>query len=72
MLGGGSAGSNYGGTTNTNNIITNISNVPYANPVYSDFNAPSKAWVYNYAAATAKEMLAYIRGKYTSIPVPGS
>jgi len=72
MLGGGSAGSNYGGTTNTNNVITNISNVPYANPVYSDFNAPSKAWVYNYAAAVSKEMLAYIRGKYTSIPVPGS
>jgi len=72
MLGGGTAGSSYGGTTNTNNVITNISNVPYANPVYSDFNAPAKAWVYHYAAAAAKEMLAYIRGKYSTIPVPGS
>lgn len=72
MLGGGSAGAAYGGSTNSNNIITNISNVPYSNPVYSDFNAPAKAWVYNYAAAVAKEMLAYIRGKYTSLPVPGS
>jgi len=69
MLGGGSAGSGY---LNSNNVITNISNVPYANPVYSTFNAPAKAWVYNYAAAVSKEMLAYIRGKYSTIPVPGS
>jgi hypothetical protein len=55
------------------NLITNISNVPYTNPVYSQINTMGKQWIYQYALAISKEMLGYIRGKYSSgIPAPGS
>lgn len=56
--------------TNTN-LITNTSNVPYNNPVYSTINSVGKTWIRQYSLAIAKEMLAYIRGKYGTIPVPG-
>lgn len=53
-------------------LVTNIGNVPYCNPTYNQINAPGRYWIYEYAAALAKEMLGYIRGKYTTIPIPGA
>lgn len=53
-------------------LITNISNVPYTNPVYSQINTMGRQWIYQYTLATAKEMLGYIRNKYSSVPIPGS
>lgn len=53
-------------------LITNVGEVPYSNPTYSQINSVGKQWVYRYALALAKELLAYVRGKYTSVPVPGS
>lgn len=58
----------YSGSTN---LITNMGNVPYTNPVYSQINAPGRYWIYEYAAALAKETLGYVRGKYQNIPIPG-
>jgi hypothetical protein len=52
--------------------ITNVSNVPYSNPVFSEINSVGKQWIYQYALAICKEMLAYIRGKYNQIPIPGA
>ena len=52
--------------------ITNVSNVPYENPTYSAVNSIGRQWIYKYALALAKESLAYVRGKYTTVPVPGS
>jgi hypothetical protein len=52
--------------------ISNISNVPYQNPVYGSINSIGHQWIYRYALALAKELLAYVRGKYTTVPVPGS
>ena len=52
-------------------LITDVSNVPYTNIVYNTINAPSKQWIYRYTLALTKEMLANVRGKYTSIPIPG-
>lgn len=60
------------GNDNRNNLITNISNVPYQNPVYSQINMVGKQWIKQYALATAKEMLGYVRGKYQTVPVPGT
>jgi len=54
------------------NLITNVGEVPYSNPNYSQINSVGKQWIYQYAVALAKEMLAYIRGKYTTVPIPGS
>ena len=31
-----------------------------------------RQWVFRYTLALAKELLAYVRGKYQTVPVPGS
>jgi hypothetical protein len=54
------------------NIVTNVSNVPYQNPVYSQINSVGKQWIRQYALALVKETLAYVRGKYSQIPIPGA
>jgi hypothetical protein len=53
-------------------MITNVSNVPYENPTYRQINSIGRSWVFEYALALAKEMLGYVRGKYSSLPIPGS
>tara|TARA_R110001592_G_scaffold145690_6_gene369314 strand:+ start:2452 stop:3609 length:1158 start_codon:yes stop_codon:yes gene_type:complete len=54
------------------NVITNISQVPYNNPVYSEINSIGRQWIFEYALALVKEILGYVRGKYNnSIPIPG-
>jgi len=53
-------------------LVTNMSNVPYNNPVYGQINGPGRYWVFEYAVALAKEMLAFIRGKYSVVPIPGA
>ena len=54
------------------NLVTNVSNVPYINPIYSQINSIGKQWIRQYALALCKEMLAYIRGKYSTVPIPGA
>jgi hypothetical protein len=61
---------NYDSGSNT--LITNVSNVPYANPVYGEINSIGKQWVRLYALAAVKEILGYVRKKYTTIPIPGA
>lgn len=63
------------GKINYNNdasLITSISEVPYSNPEYSQINSVGRQWIFNYTLALAKEVLGYIRGKYATVPVPGS
>jgi hypothetical protein len=55
-----------------NNLITDISNVPYENPSYTSVNAPGRYWIFEYTLALAAETLAFIRGKYTQVPIPGA
>ena len=52
--------------------ITNVSDSPYDNPTYSHINSVGRQWIFEYTLALAKEMLGYVRGKYQSIPIPGS
>jgi len=52
--------------------ITNIAEVPYSNPTYSHINSVGRQWVFRYTLALAKEMLGYVRGKYGTVPIPGS
>jgi hypothetical protein len=54
------------------NLITDISNVPYDNPTYSNVNAPGRYWIFEYTLALAAETLGLIRGKYTQVPIPGA
>jgi hypothetical protein len=60
------------GAGSGDNLITDISNVPYQNPTYSSINAPGRYWVFEYTLALAAETLAFIRGKYTQVPIPGA
>ena len=57
---------------NGTNKISNTSNVPYVNPVYSKINSIGRAWIFEYTLAKAKEVLGLVRNKYSSIPIPGS
>ena len=52
-------------------MITDISNVPYTNPIYAFINEPGRQWIRRYTLALTKEMLGGVRGKYQSIPIPG-
>jgi hypothetical protein len=49
-----------------------VSNVPYANPIYSQINSIGRAWIFEYTLAITKEMLGYVRNKYSQIPIPGA
>ena len=53
-------------------MVTDISNVPYENPTYQFINAPGRYWIFEYTLALAKELLGYVRGKYSQVPVPGA
>jgi hypothetical protein len=46
--------------------------VPYNNPTYSKINSIGRSWIFEYTLALCKEMLGYIRGKYSNIPIPNS
>lgn len=52
--------------------ITNVSEVPYENITYTDVNSVGRQWIYRYTLALSRELLGYIRGKYQTVPVPGS
>lgn len=54
------------------NLITNPSNVPYINPNYNYINSIGKMWIYQYTLALCREILGYVRGKYSTVPIPGS
>ena len=53
-------------------VIVTPGDVPYENPTYSNINSIGRSWIFEYALALAKEMLGYVRGKYTTVPIPGS
>ena len=52
--------------------VSDYSNVPYQNITYTNINAVGKQWIRRYALALAKEMLGYVRGKYSAIPIPNA
>ena len=52
--------------------ISDYSNVPYENMVYNRINDVGRQWIRKYALALAKEMLGYIRSKYSAIPIPNA
>jgi len=51
--------------------INNPNTLPFGNLPYANINAIGKQWIRKYALALCKEMLGQIRGKFTSVPIPG-
>ena len=52
--------------------ISDYSNVPYEDVTYGNINAVGKQWIRRYTLALAKEMLGYVRGKYSALPIPNA
>ena len=59
----------YSGSTG---VISDYSNVPYDNMVYSQINDVGKQWIRKYGLALCKELLGMVRSKYSTIPIPNS
>jgi len=51
--------------------VTNVSNANFSNPKYSQINSIGRQWIFEYTLALCKEILGYVRGKYTQVPIPG-
>ena len=52
--------------------IGNISQMPYRNVDYDTINSVGRSWIFEYTLALVKEILGYVRGKYTQVPIPGA
>jgi hypothetical protein len=51
--------------------INNLNTIPFDNIPFQNINSMGKQWIRKYALALSKEMLGQIRGKFTTIPIPG-
>ena len=51
--------------------VNNLNTVPFNNLPYENINSMGKQWIRKYALALCKEMLGQIRGKFTTMPIPG-
>ena len=51
--------------------VNNLNTVPFDNLPYEHINSMGKQWIRKYSLALCKEMLGQIRGKFTTIPIPG-
>ena len=60
----------FGNTALLNNVVSDASNIPYTYQTYRNINDMGRAWIIKYGIALAKEMLGYIRNKYSSVPIP--
>lgn len=56
----------------TSGGVSNVSNVPYQNPTYTEINSIGRQWIFEYTLSIVKEVLGYVRGKYGTIPIPGA
>ena len=58
--------------SNGTDLITNVGEVPFSNPDYNNINSIGRQWIFEMTLAIAKEMLGYVRGKYSTIPIPNA
>ena len=51
--------------------INNMNTLPFSNIRFENINSIGKQWIRRFALALTKEMLGHVRGKFSSIPIPG-
>ena len=51
--------------------VNNINTLPFDNIPYENINSMGKQWIRKYSLALCKEMLGQVRGKFTTMPIPG-
>jgi len=62
----------FGNTALIPGVVSDASNIPYTYQTYRTINDMGRSWIFKYACALAKEMLGFVRGKYSTIPIPGA
>jgi hypothetical protein len=53
------------------NVVTDVMNVPYRNPVYMNINTVGRMWIFKFTLALAREVEAHIRIQYSSTNIQG-
>jgi len=51
--------------------INNLNTLPFGNLPYKNINSIGKQWIRRFALSLTKEMLGQVRGKFTTVPIPG-
>ena len=51
--------------------INNLNTLPFQNIPYESINSIGKQWIRRFALALTKEVLGQIRGKFSTVPIPG-
>ncbi len=51
--------------------INNMNTLPFQNIPYENINAIGKQWIRRFALALTKEILGQVRGKFSTVPIPG-
>jgi len=54
-----------------NDVVTNIMNVPYRNPLYSKINTVGRTWIFKYTLALCREIEAHIRIQFANVNIQG-
>ena len=49
-----------------------MNTLPFANIPYKNINSIGKQWIRRFALSLTKEMLGQVRGKFSTIPIPGN
>lgn len=63
------ANSPYG---NNQGLVANPALAPYTDIVYGQINQPGRQWIKEFTAALTSELLGLVRGKYTTVAIPGA
>jgi len=53
------------------NVVTDIMNTPYRNPLYSNINTVGRTWIFKYTLAICREIEAHIRIQFSNMNISG-
>jgi len=62
----------FGNSAAMDGVVSDVSNIPYTYQKFSQINDMGRAWIIKYGLAIVKETLGFVRGKYSTIPIPNS
>jgi hypothetical protein len=62
---------NQPGINNGAEGVNNMNTLPFENIPYENINAIGKQWIRRFALALTKEILGQVRGKFSTVPIPG-
>jgi hypothetical protein len=54
-----------------NNVVTDVMNAPFRNPLYSRINTVGRTWIFKYTLALSREIEAHIRIQFANLNIEG-